>query len=125
MGDKSGKLASLKVSIIQTFPFLNLSISIYMYNRTVNDKDMCFNIERVKPSAKKEFMIAIMRYLVKTRSQEPGDLLDQGVGGEEGIIGGGELLHLLLVLVELLEVVSAHGVHAQGLGLVNVGLISQ
>ena len=94
-----------------------------MYNRTVND--MCFNIERVKPSAKKEFMIVIMRYLVKTRSQKPGDLLDQGVGGEEGIIGGGELLHLLLVLVELLEVVRAHSVHAQGLGLVNVGLVSQ
>ena len=32
---------------------------------------------------------------------------------------------IYLVLVELLEVISAHGVHAQGLGLVNVGLISQ
>ena len=64
-------------------------------------------------------------HLVETGSQEPGDLLDQSVRGEEGVIGGGQLLHLLLVLVELLEVVSAHGVHTQGLGLVNMGLISQ
>ena len=64
-------------------------------------------------------------YLVEAGSQEPGDLLDQGVGGEEGVIGGGELLHLLLVLVELLEVVGGHGGDAASLGLVNVLLVSE
>ena len=70
-------------------------------------------------------LIRSNKYLVQPRSQEPGDLLDEGVGAEESVIALGELLDLLLVLVELLEVVSAHGVHAQGLGLVNMGLISQ
>jgi len=42
---------------------------------------------------------------VEARAQQPGDLLDQGVGAEEGIITLGQLLDLLLVLVELLEVI--------------------
>merc|ERR1712136_484140 len=34
-------------------------------------------------------------------------------------LGSCKLLNLLLVLVQLLEVISRHGVHAKGLGLIN------
>ena len=49
--------------------------------------------------------IAWSPYLVKTRAQQPGNLFDQSVRGQEGVIGLGQLLDLLLVLVQLLEVV--------------------
>ena len=70
-------------------------------------------------------LIRSNKYLVQPRSQEPGDLLDEGVGAEESVIALGELLHLLLVLVELLEVVSAHGGDVLALGLINVLLVTE
>ena len=63
--------------------------------------------------------------LVEPWAEEPGDLLDQGVGGQEGVVLGRQLLHLLLVLVQLLQVVGGHGGDAGSLGLVNVLLISE
>ena len=64
-------------------------------------------------------------HLVESGSEQPRDLLDQGVGAEEGVVLLGEALHLLLVLVELLEVVGGHGLEALLLGLVTVGLVAQ
>ena len=64
-------------------------------------------------------------YLVEARSQQSRDLLDQSVGSQESVVLSCQLLHLLLVLVEFLEVVSRHGGDAGSLGLVNVLLISQ
>ena len=64
-------------------------------------------------------------HLVETRSQEPGDLLDQSVGGEEGVILLGQSLDLLLVLVQLLQVISGHEVDTLGLGLVTMLLVTQ
>jgi len=63
--------------------------------------------------------------LVESRSKEPGDLLDQGVRAEEGIVGLGQVLHLLLVLVELLEVISGHGRKVLLRSLIAVGLVAQ
>lgn len=63
--------------------------------------------------------------LGETRSEETGNLLDEGVGGDEGIVLLGELLDELLVLVELLQVVGAHGVDAMVLGTVNVVLVTK
>merc|ERR1712024_107543 len=63
--------------------------------------------------------------LVEARAQQSGDLLDQGVRAEEGIVALGQPLHLLLVLVELLQVISRHGGDIPLLGLVNVSLVSQ
>merc|ERR1712024_239327 len=63
--------------------------------------------------------------LVEARPQQPGDLLDQGVRAEEGIVALGQPLHLLLVLVELLQVISRHGGDIPLLGLVNVSLVSE
>ena len=51
------------------------------------------------------FSLAWAPYLVKTRAQQPGNLFDQSVRGQEGVIGLGQLLDFLLVLVQLLEVV--------------------
>ena len=45
---------------------------------------------------------------------EPGDLLDHGSGDDSVIVvmkGGGQPLNLLLVLVELLEIISVHGIN--------------
>ena len=64
-------------------------------------------------------------HLVEPGSEEPRDLLDQGVGAEEGVVLLGEALHLLLVLVELLEVVGGHELDALGLGLVAVLLVAE
>ena len=66
-----------------------------------------------------------MTHLVQPGAQQSRDLLDQSVGGQEGVVLGSQLLHLLLVLVELLEVVGGHGGDAASLGLVNVLLISE
>lgn len=63
--------------------------------------------------------------LVKTRTQETRNLLDQGVGGDERIVLAGELLDQLLVLVELLQVVGGHGVNTVVLGPVDIVLITE
>merc|ERR1719300_1024940 len=63
--------------------------------------------------------------LVQSWTQQSRDLLDEGIRGKESIIGSCELLNLLLVLVQLLQVISRHGIHAKGLGLINMLLISQ
>jgi hypothetical protein len=63
--------------------------------------------------------------LGKTGAQETGDLLDQGVGGDEGVVLAGELLDELLVLVEFLKVVRGHGVDAVVFGAVDVVLVTE
>ena len=57
---------------------------------------------------------------VKPRSQHPRYLLDQSVRGEEDIVLGGQLLHLLLVLAQLLEVISGHCRDTISLGLASL-----
>ena len=64
-------------------------------------------------------------HLVETRSKQPGNLLDKSVRAEEGVVGLGQVLHLLLILVQLLEVVSGHARETFLLGLVAVSLISE
>merc|ERR1719234_3095714 len=63
--------------------------------------------------------------LVEAWAQKPWDLFDQSVRGKEGIILLGQAFHLLLVLVQLLQVISRHEVNALGLRLVTMLLISQ
>jgi hypothetical protein len=63
--------------------------------------------------------------LGETRTKETGNLLDQGVGGYEGIVLAGELLNQLLVLVELLQIVRRHGVNAAVLGTINIMLVAK
>ena len=69
--------------------------------------------------------IKLISYLVEARPQQPGDLLDQGVRAEEGVVALGQPLDLLLVLVELLEVISRHGRDILLLGLIDVSLVTQ
>ena len=70
-------------------------------------------------------VLAALSHLVKPGTQQPGDLLDQSVGGQEGVVLSSQLLHLLLVLVQLLQVVGGHAGQVLALGLVAVGLVSQ
>merc|ERR1719492_556775 len=63
--------------------------------------------------------------LVEAGAQKPWDLLDESVGGEEGIILLGQSLDLLLVLVRLLQVISGHEVNTLGLGLITMLLVTQ
>jgi hypothetical protein len=63
--------------------------------------------------------------LGETGSEETRNLLDESVGGHESIVLLGELLDELLVLVELLQVISAHGIDTMVLGTVNVVLVTE
>mmetsp|Transcript_19771 Transcript_19771/g.75880 ORF Transcript_19771/g.75880 Transcript_19771/m.75880 type:complete len:341 (-) Transcript_19771:13-1035(-) len=50
---------------------------------------------------------------VEARAKQTGDQLDDGLGGEEGVVLLGHLLHKLLVLVELLELLHGAGLDAR------------
>ena len=63
--------------------------------------------------------------LGETRTQETGNLLDEGVGSDEGIVLASKLLDELLVLVELLQVVGGHGVDTTVLGTVDIVLVTE
>lgn len=63
--------------------------------------------------------------LVKSWTEDTWDLLDQGLGGDKSIVALGELLDKLLVLVQLLQVISAHRWDVSGGSLVNVVLVSE
>lgn len=63
--------------------------------------------------------------LGQTRTEQTGDLFDEGVGGDEGVVLAGQLLDQLLVLVQLLQVVRRHGVDAEVLGPVQVVLVAE
>ena len=67
----------------------------------------------------------VTRTLGETRTQETGNLLDQGVGSDEGIVLACELLDQLLVLVELLQIVRRHGVNATVLGTIDIVLVTK
>ena len=63
--------------------------------------------------------------LRETRTQETRNLLDQGVGSNEGIVLACELLDELLVLVQLFQVVRAHGVDTTVLGTIDIMLVTE
>lgn len=63
--------------------------------------------------------------LGQTRSEDTGDLLDEGGRCQEIIVLLGELLDELFVLVELLEVIDSHLVDTELIGLLAVLLVSE
>lgn len=63
--------------------------------------------------------------LVQTGSEKTGNLLDDDIGGEEDIKRLGQLLHQLLILVQLLQILNRLEGNVQGLGLVTVHLITE
>lgn len=63
--------------------------------------------------------------LRETRTQKTWNLLDQSVRRQESVVLLGELLHKLLVLVELLQVINGHEVKRDQLRAVNVRSVSQ
>jgi hypothetical protein len=58
-------------------------------------------------------------------SEKSGNLLDQSLGGNEGVVLLGELLDELLVLVELLEILNGHSINTNGLGSVDIESITK
>jgi len=58
--------------------------------------------------------------LVETGTEKSGNLLDDGLGSEEGIVALGKLLDELLVLVELLELIGRFGLNADLVGLIDM-----
>lgn len=63
--------------------------------------------------------------LGETGTQETWDLLDEGIGSDEGIILASKLLDELLVLVELLQVISGHGVDTTVLRTIDIMLVTE
>ena len=63
--------------------------------------------------------------LGQTGTQETRNLLDQGVGSDEGIVLAGELLDELLVLVQLLQVVRGHGIDTVVFGTIDIVLVTK
>jgi len=63
--------------------------------------------------------------LGQTGAEETRDLLDELLGGDEGVILAGELLDELLVLVKLLQVVNRHGLEVVVLRTIDVVLVSK
>lgn len=69
--------------------------------------------------------VCISLTLGETGTEDTGDLLDQGLGGDEGIVLARKLLDELLVLVELLEILNGHGVNTAVLGTVDIVLVTE
>ena len=83
------------------------------------------NFPAVWQSARRRAPRDARRTLGQTGTKETRDLLDEGLGGEEGVVLLGELLDELLVLVELLQVVNGHVLEVDLLGTVDVGGIGE
>ena len=63
--------------------------------------------------------------LGKTGTQETRNLLDQSLGSDEGIVLASELLDQLLVLVELSQILSGHGINTKVLGTIDIVLVTK
>lgn len=63
--------------------------------------------------------------LGKTGTQETRNLLDESLGSDEGIVLASELLDQLLVLVELSQILSGHGVNTEVLSTIDIMLITE
>lgn len=63
--------------------------------------------------------------LGETGAEQTGDLLDEGLGGNEGVVLLSQLLDELLVLVKLLQVLNGHGVNTSTLSTVAVNSVTE
>jgi hypothetical protein len=63
--------------------------------------------------------------LGETGSEETRNLLDESLRSDEGIVLASKLLDELLVLVELLQVISGHGVDTTVLGTIDIVLVTE
>lgn len=63
--------------------------------------------------------------LGQTGAQETRNLLDQSLGSDKSIVLASKLLDELLVLVQLLQVISRHGIDTTVLGTINIVLVTE
>lgn len=63
--------------------------------------------------------------LGQTGAEKTGNLLDQLLGGDEGVVFARELLDELFVLVEFLQIVDRHGLERVVLGTIDVVLVAE
>lgn len=58
-------------------------------------------------------------------AQETGNLLDQSLGSDKSVVLASKLLDELLVLVQLLQVISRHGIDTTVLGTIDIVLVTE
>jgi hypothetical protein len=63
--------------------------------------------------------------LGKTGTQETRNLLDESLRRDEGVVLASELLDQLLVLVELSQILSGHGINTEVLGTIDIVLVTE
>ncbi len=68
---------------------------------------------------------AKLHTLGETGTQKTRNLLDESIGSNEGIVLASKLLDELLVLVQLFQVISRHGVDTTMLGTIDIVLITK
>lgn len=69
--------------------------------------------------------VGLLLTLGETGTQETGDLLDESLGSNEGVVLASKLLDQLLVLVELLQVINRHGIDTAVLGTIEIMLVTE
>ena len=84
-----------------------------------------FPAVKIVRNAPRYHCLCFLLTLGKTGTQETRNLLDERVGGKEGVIFAGELLDHLLVLVELLQVIGGHGVNTVVLRAIDIVLVTE
>jgi hypothetical protein len=67
----------------------------------------------------------VARTLGKTGTQETRNLLDESLGSDEGVVLASELLDQLLVLVELSQILSGHGINTEVLSTIDIVLVTE
>jgi len=100
--------------------FVDLGAEILVVGDRGWEFTSCRTISRCRRS-----MVKCQTYLGKTGTQETWDLLDEGIGSDEGIVLASKLLDELLVLVELLQVISGHGVDTTVLRTIDIVLVTK
>merc|ERR1719410_2674695 len=114
--DGRSKQVSLlpNVSHAQTQDLFHLEL-----DGTLQVGDLIVNVVSVRQEGRK------LSSLVQPGAQQSGNLLDQRLGSQKGVILLSQLLHKLLLLVQFLQVVGTHVRQTFSLGLVTMLLISE
>lgn len=110
----------LQLELDGRFDFVDLAAQIFVVGDRRREFTSCAAISLCAESRDVQYLT-----LGETRTQETGDLLDESVRSNEGIVLASKLLDQLLVLVELLQIVRRHGINSTVLGTINIVLVTE